>query len=335
MGKPQTNEPSLFAALLAGLLVNLLLARQTGYWARAGWLMAPVSVAALAAVGWMFARAWGRGQNRVYRWLFTALLAVSSVLELLRLWQLAGTLYPGTVTLTAICITVLLPVIYLRRLSAIAQTANVLLCLLLGATAVMLLSVAGRLRVVNLQCTRLLPADFGRALWAQWTLYPELLLPALWPRRAGRGGHVPLRLAAGVTLGGAAVHTVLELFFGAAMPTRQNPLHTAAQSGALSIFNRLEWLQLLLWTMLVSLKLALYLYAMIGLCGGKSRGEDTAVGLDRYPLYFAAMLLACVLLRGADTERLLLWRNAAAWMLAGLVGIGGGLRCLLGKNAAP
>lgn len=334
MDDRETAAPSLFAALLAGLLLNLLLARQTGYGAREGWLAAPLSVAVLAAAGWMFARCWQRGQNALLRALFTALLAMSSVIELLRLWQLAGTLYPGAVTLTAVCVTVLLPVIYLRRVSAIAQTANVLLCLLAGATAVMLLSVAGRLRVTNLQAVPLGAVGFGKALWAQWTLYPELLLPALWPRRAGRGGRVPLRLAAGVTLAGAGLHTVLELFFGAAMPQRQNPLHTAAQSGALSIFNRLEWLQLLLWTMLVSLKLAVYLYAMVGLCGGKSRGEDTAVGLDRYPLYFAAMLLACVLLRGADTGRLLLWRSAGCWVLAGLVGIGGGLKCLLGKGAA-
>lgn len=334
MEKPTGGEFTLFAALLAGALLNTLLARQTGYGARAGLLMAPLSVAVLAAAGWMFAAAWQRGQNALYRVLFTALLALSSVLELLRLWQLAAALYPGTVTLTAVCITVLLPVIYLRRISAISQTANVLLCLLLGATAVMLASIAGRLQVTNLQAAPLHPADCARALWAQGVLWPELLLPALWPRQAGRGRCVPLRLAGYTVAFGAGAHLVLELFFGAAMPGRQNPLHTAAQSGALSIFNRLEWMQLLLWTMLVSLKLAVYLYAMVGLCGGKSRGEDTAVGLDRYPLYFAAMLLACVLLRGADTTRLLLWRNAAAWVLAGLVGIGGGLKWLLGAKAA-
>lgn len=323
------KTPSLFAALLVCLLVNVLLSRQTGYWTRAGVLVAPVSVLALAATGWMFAHSWRLGANRFTRALFAVLLAVSSVLELLRMWQLSTTLYPDGVTLAAICLTVLLPVIYLRRVSAISQTANVLLCLLLLATAVMVLSIAGRLRPYNLQAHALTAAGLGDAAWAQWSLYPEFLLPALWPDRDKRGAHTLLRLSAFTVAFGLAAHGTLELFFGAAMPGRQNPLHTAAQSGALSVFNRLEWLQLMLWTMVISLKLALYLYAMIRLCGGESKAEDSAVGLDRFPLYFAAMLLACVLLRDIDTEQAFTLRNAAAWGFAGLVGIEGGLKWLL------
>ena len=74
----------------------------------------------------------------------------------------------------------------------------------------------------------------------------------------------------------AAVHLLLELFFGAAMPTRQTPVQGAAQCGALSIFNRLEWLQILLWCMVVTVRLALYLYAMVELWGGRAGAGSAA-----------------------------------------------------------
>lgn len=328
MNREQSKTPSLFAALLVGLFVNLLLARQSGYWARVGVLLAPLSIAVLASTGWMFARAWRMGQNRLYRLLFALLLIASSVLELLRVWRLAADLYPDGITLAAICITVLLPVVYLRRVSSISQTANVLLCLLLGALALMLLSVAGHLRVQNLQMQPLTWQGLGDAMWAQWTLYPEFLLPALWPSQEKRGRHTLLRLAGWATLFSAALHLLLELFYGQALPGRQNPLHTAAQSGALSVFNRLEWVQLLLWIMVISVKLALYLYALVRLGGGQSKAEDTAVGLDRFPLYLGGMLLLCVVFRQIDVEQALLCRNALLWCFAGLVGIGGGLQWL-------
>ena len=76
----------------------------------------------------------------------------------------------------------------------------------------------------------------------------------------------------------AAVHLLLELFFGAAMPTRQTPVQGAAQCGALSIFNRLEWLQILLWCMAVTVRLALYLYAMVDLWGGRAGAGSAAAG---------------------------------------------------------
>ena len=76
------------------------------------------------------------------------------------------------------------------------------------------------------------------------------------------------------------IHLVLELFYGAAMPLRVDPLHAAARCGALSIFNRLEWLQFILWVMAVTVKLALYLYALVRLLGGQSRAENSAAGLN-------------------------------------------------------
>ena len=51
--------PSLFAALLVSLLVNVLLRSQTAYWPRAGLFSAVVCAPLLAGVGWLFARLLG------------------------------------------------------------------------------------------------------------------------------------------------------------------------------------------------------------------------------------------------------------------------------------
>ena len=143
--------PSLFAALLVSLLVNVLLRSQTAYWPRAGLFSAVVCAPLLAGVGWLFARSWRLAADPVYKLLFGALLVYTSVLELLRLWQLADRLYPGAVTLTSVCLLVVLPVVYLRRVSALSQTAYAVLCLLVLATVAMLASVLPRLCIVNLQ----------------------------------------------------------------------------------------------------------------------------------------------------------------------------------------
>ena len=162
--------PSLFAALLVSLLVNVLLRSQTAYRPRAGLAAAPLCALLLAAVGWLFARCWRLACDPVVRLLFGALLVFSSVLELLRLWQLADRLYPGAITLTSVCLLAVLPVVYLRRVSALSQTARAVLCLLAAATAVMLLSVLPRLRITNLQYTDLTRADFLTAVKDQLTL---------------------------------------------------------------------------------------------------------------------------------------------------------------------
>ena len=50
--------PSLFAALLLSLLVNVLLRSQTAYHPRAGMAAMVLCVPGLAGVGWLFARCW-------------------------------------------------------------------------------------------------------------------------------------------------------------------------------------------------------------------------------------------------------------------------------------
>lgn len=275
--------PSLFAALLVSLLVNVLLRSQTAYWPRAGLFSAAVCAPLLAGVGWLFARSWRLAADPVYKLLFGALLVYTSVLELLRLWQLADRLYPGAVTLTSVCLLVVLPVVYLRRVSALSQTAYAVLCLLVLATVAMLASVLPRLCIVNLQTSALTQSDFLAAASDQLTLYPEYLLPALWPEQDKRGRHTLLRLAGWALAFDVGMHLILELFYGAAMPLRIDPVHAAARCGALSIFNRLEWLQFILWVMAVTVKLALYLYALVRLLGGQSKTEDSAARAGSVP----------------------------------------------------
>lgn len=160
------EHPSLYAALLVGVLVNVLLRSQTAYWCRAGAAAALVCAPVLAAVGALFAVSWRQGATPLLRLLFALLLAGTSVLELLRLWNLTQRLYPGAVTQLALCLLVLLPILYLRRVSAISQTAYVVLCLLCIATAGMLLSVFPRLHITNLQNAALIWPDFADAAGA-------------------------------------------------------------------------------------------------------------------------------------------------------------------------
>lgn len=320
--------PSLFAALLLSLLVNVLLRSQTTYHPRAGMAAMVLCVPGLAGVGWLFARCWRLTADLVLKLLFGALLLYTSVLELLRLWQLADRLYPGAVTLTSICLLVVLPVVYLRRVSALSQTAHAVLGLLIAATVFMLLTVFPRLHVTNLQITALGQEDLLAAARSHLTLYPEYLLPALWPEQDKCGRHTLLRLA-GWALGfDVGIHLVLELFYGAAMPLRVDPLHAAARCGALSIFNRLEWLQFILWVMAVTVKLALYLYALVRLLGGQSRAENSAAGLDSFPLYVGGIWLLCSVLRKLNLDAALPLRSALTWGFVLLTWIGGAAACL-------
>ena len=325
------QDPNLLPALLCGISAGVLLNGRTGYWSRPGVWSAPVSIAVLWLAACLFAWAWRHvGPNRFACAALFALLAGSSALEILRLWRLYESVYADGVEMFGVCLMIVLPVIYLRRVSAIAQTSRVVLSLMLVSGVLMVVAVAPQLRVTNLQVVPCDPAALVSAFSAQTVLYPELLLPALWSDEKRRGMHAEIRLASwsvGISVG---MHVLLELFFGAGMPLRDNPLHAAAQSGALSIFNRLEWLQLILWTMLVTVKLAVYLYAGIRLLGGRNGKKDNnAVGLDRFPFYFLLMLFLCALLRDTDLEVLFAWRNTAVWVLAALVLTGGVFRWLL------
>lgn len=325
------EAPNLFAALLLGVFGNVLLSAQVGYWVRPGVLLLPVSVAVLTLAALAFAWGWRRaGVSRIARFALLALLAMSSSIEILRLWRLFESAYPDGMSMFGICLMIVAPVIYLRRVSSIAQTANVVLTVLLVASVLMVASIAPELRLSNLQCVPLSMQQIEATLWSQAVLYPEFLLPALWPGSARFGRRTLLRLAGWEMAFSVAMHLVLELFFGADAPIQENPLHTAAQSGALSIFNRLEWLQLILWTMVVTIKLALYLYAGVHLMGGHAcKSENNAVGMDRFPFYFGLMLFLCALWRSADVNVLANVRNILLLVYVAIIVLGGALQWLL------
>ena len=319
------EAPNLFAALLLGVFGNVLLSSQVGYCVRPGVLLLPVSVILLTGVSVAFSRAWQVAEQKaVARWSLLALLAMSAALEILRLWRLLASVYPDGMNMFGICLMIVVPVIYLRRVSSIAQTANVVLSVLLVSCLLLVISVAPQLHISNLQCVPVSRAQISTTLWAQIVLYPEYLLPALWPDSARFGRHTLLRLAGWGLSFSLADHLLLELFFGADAPLQENPLHTAAQSGALSVFNRLEWLQLILWTMIVTIKLALYLYAGVHLMGGNAcKSENNAVGLDRFPCYFGLLLFLCVLWRSSDIDNLISIRNILVLAYTILIVLGG------------
>lgn len=322
--------PSLLAALTVGVLVNVLLRSQSAYWPRAGAATALVCVPLLAGTGWLFARAWRSGESPALRLLFAALLFYTSALEILNFRDLAQRLYPGMLSMTAICLMTLLPVIYLRRVSAISQTAHVVLCLLLLATGFMLLTVLPRLHITNLQIVQLQLNDFAAAAKEQLTLYPEYLLPALLPPSKSKHRHALLHLAAAALWFDVGMHLVLELFYGAAMPIRIDPIHAAARCGALSVFNRLESLQLILWIMAITLKLSLYLYS-ICLLLRKGESKGLSVSLRNFPLYGGGLWLLCALLQKTDVQTAMQQRSMLTWGFALLAGIGGAAAWLCRK----
>lgn len=325
------DYPSLLAALTVGVLVNVLLRSQSAYWPRAGAVTAMLCAPLLAVTGVLFARAWQGGASPLLRLLFAGLLFYTSALELLHFWDLAQRLYPGTLSMTALCLMTLLPVIYLRRVSAISQTAHVVLCLLILASGFMLLTVLPRLKITNLQMISLQPSDFTTAAKEQLTLYPEYLLPALWPQQKNiKRRHPLLRLAMMALWFDVGIHWILELFYGAAMPDRIDPIHAVARCGALSVFNRLESLQLILWVMAITLKLALYLYA-ISLLLTKSSQRSISIQLENFPVYLGGLWLLCALLQKTDIQAALRMRSALTWAFVLLTGMGGAAAWLCQK----
>lgn len=314
--------PSLLAALAVSILVNILLRSQSAYWPRAGAATALLCAPIIAGVGWLFSRAWHYEHGVILRTIFIILLFSSSALEMLHFWNLAQRLYPGSLSMTAVCLMTLLPILYLRRISSISQTAHVILCFLVLATIFMVLTVLPRLKITNLQMVSLQATDFSTAAKEQLTLYPEYLLPALLPVQGKKSRQPLLRIALLALWSDVGIHMVLELFYGAAMPLRVDPLHAVARCGALSIFNRLESLQLILWIMAITLKLALYLYAICQLME-KLPPENVPVSLDRYLLYAGALWLVCALLQKIDISEAMQIRSNLIWGFVLMTAIGG------------
>ena len=165
--------------LLLSILADTLLRLHTGYWARAGLLALPASAAVLAAV--LFVSVDQLAGKRPAAKSSLCFAGNQFSIEILRLHALFGSVYPGTLGLAGTCFVVLAPVIYLRREPALRQTANALLVFGAACMAIMVLSVAPRLRVPNLHAAPLTGQDWQAAFVSQLALPPEYLLFALWP----------------------------------------------------------------------------------------------------------------------------------------------------------
>ena len=81
--------------------------------------------------------------------------------------------------------------------------------------------------------------------------------------------------------------------------------------------------------MIVTIKLAIYLYAGVRLLGGRTcKGENNAVGLDRFPFYFVLILLTCMVFRQTNLAAFWQVRNLAMAGFACIVLLKGGIRWL-------
>ena len=333
MAVRKNKTKQLIPALILGLFANVLLNTRTGYWSRPGMLTALLAIILLGCVGWLFLLAWRQvGRLKLVRMVFAAVLLASAALEVLRLSNLYKTVYPGATTLLGICLTVILPAVYLRRASSLSQTGNVVLALVFAAGILLTISIGGRLRLTNLQLPPFTVQECATSFRAQITLYPEYLLPALWYAQDKDRATVNFKVSGWAVAFWVSVNLLLELFFGVGLPGMETPVHAAARCGAISIFNRLEWMQLVLWTMAIVVKLALYLYAMIELtCPAGSEQEQT-VPLPAVAGYLAAVaLLAALVQRLAKTDLATL-QNNVIWLLAVLTIVGGGIQCMIQKR---
>ena len=138
---------------------------QTAYEPRAGFFAALLCVPVLAAASGLFARGFAQpGVGRAAALPLAALLVFSCVLEILRLAALLQRLYPGSIRLSAVCLLLLLPVLYLRRGSALSQCAYAVLCGSVGTGVLLLVSAAPFLRLPNLSAHPLTLPQLGEAL---------------------------------------------------------------------------------------------------------------------------------------------------------------------------
>ncbi len=315
MKKAKTDP--LFPVLLLGLAADAFLENRIDLWSRVGLLALLPAALTIGTIGWLAQRAAAGLPPSAAALAGAPLLVFSAAVEILRLNALYAALYPSTLNLLTVGAALLLPGVFLRRNAALVRTAQVLLALLPVCLGVLLLSVAARLRVSNLQSVPVTRASLTYAWKARLWLRPEYLLPGFLPalsaRRSVSRQGMPFRLALSAGLLAAAFHLLLELFFGAGLPGVENPLHSAARCGALSVFNRLEWLQLALWTMAVTVRLALYLYAASRLCGTAIRAQSPADSLLPFGLCAGAVLFLAGTLRIMPLSGLQRLQNRLIW----------------------
>lgn len=258
---PRQQGLVVFAASLAPLLMQ---AQPAGQSAQRTVLAAAVAAPLL----WVALLPAGKGLASdgptLCRGLFATALAVSVVCQLYQVQRFYGDTIETELSLFWCTLVVAAAVLYGVRagLGGLTRTANAFLWVCAGAAALLLLSVAGQLRVNNLQIEASPWTRLWQAAPVRLLALPEFLLPA-WLAASPRAGR---RVTAGV-LGGYALALALlavlgEAVLGAGYAGQSHPVYTVARLGGVSVFRRLDAVHVSVWLLLALLRLMLSVWAL-------------------------------------------------------------------------
>ena len=253
-----------FTALLAPLLLQT---RPSGWGAQ----ITVLTCLTAAPILWTVLLPAGRGLSpdgpRLCRAAFAAALAVSIAGQLYQVQRFYSDTTETDLSLFWYTVVVAAAVLYgvHAGLGGITRTANVFLWVSGAAAALLFVSVAGQLRVNNLQIEASYWPQVGRALPARLLLVPEFFLPAwLAPdRRAGR--RVTGAVLAGWALTSALLAVLGEAVLGAGYAEQSHPVYTIARLGGVSVFRRLDAVHVSVWMLLALLRLMLSGWALLRL----------------------------------------------------------------------
>ena len=258
---PRQQGLVVFAASLAPLLMQAQPAGQSAQ-------RTVLAVMAAVPLLWVALLPAGKGLAPdgpvLCRGLFAAALAVSVVCQLYQLQRVYSATLETELSRFWSTLVVGAAVLYgvHAGLGGLTRTANAFLWVCVGAAALLLLSVAGQLRVNNLQTGATPWARLWQAVPVRLLALPEFLLPA-WLAATPRTGR---RVAAGVLAGYAVLLALLavlgEAVLGAGYAGQSHPVYTVARLGGVSVFRRLDAIHVSVWLLLALLRLMLSVWAL-------------------------------------------------------------------------
>lgn len=250
------NENGRLVALMAALPVLLTAEIQ---WSNAreaillGGLEAFLSGVFLVVLWWAGNR-WKDGL--LLRLLFLAYLLYAGGCINEELWRFYQNIYPRQVSFWAFLLFIIGAALLLAKgqRASLNSLARILSAVALGVLVILVLSGSSIFRWENL----------SRETINLRSLRPVLLLPEylifcwlLEPKTAGEVVSLPLAFW-GIQ---ALLAVIAELALGP-RATMDWPMYRVALLGKISVFNRLEWLQVLCWLLLLCIRLTLYLWAI-------------------------------------------------------------------------
>lgn len=255
------NKKSCWAAPLMASLTVLL--TDSGRWstAREAILLGAVEavlMGCLLVLVWQVAPVLERAAY--LRWLLAGYLLLSGSAASAEMWQFYKTVFPKQIGCWVFFALALGTAMLLAdsRQAGLDSMAKILAALSLAALLMLVISGWPVFHWEGLSTERL---DGSRLMRAR--LLPEALIfcGLLRPRSAGE----VLRFPAAFWGIQAALALIVELALGS-NGGQTFPIYSAALLGKLSVFNRLEGIQVLCWLLLLCLKLALTLWAVKALC---------------------------------------------------------------------